>query len=80
LLFIPDRLLIGGEWLKPSSDATIDVIDSDTEEVFFQVAEAQPPEMHLAIDAGREAFDRLQRDWRRPTGIGAEIMGVACPT
>ena len=31
----PDRFFIGGEWVAPSSDATIDVIDSGTEELFF---------------------------------------------
>ena len=31
-----DRFYIGGEWVTPSSDATIDVIDSGTEEVLLQ--------------------------------------------
>ena len=34
----PDRFFIGGEWVEPSSDATIDVIDSGTEELYFSVA------------------------------------------
>ena len=38
-----DRFFIGGEWVKPSSDAMIDVIDSGTEELFFSVAEARRP-------------------------------------
>ncbi len=29
----PDRFFIGGEWVRPSSGAMIDVIDSATEEV-----------------------------------------------
>ena len=33
-----DRFYIGGEWVTPSSDATIDVIDSGTEEHYFSVA------------------------------------------
>ncbi len=36
----PDRFYIGGEWVAPATDATIDVIDSGTEELFFRVAEA----------------------------------------
>jgi aldehyde dehydrogenase (NAD+) len=36
-----DRFFIGGQWVQPSSDATIKVIDSGTEELFFSVAEAQ---------------------------------------
>ena len=30
-----DRFFIGGQWVAPSSGATIDVIDSATEELFF---------------------------------------------
>ena len=37
----PDRFFIGGEWVAPSSDATIDVIDPGTEELFFRVAGGQ---------------------------------------
>ena len=29
-----DRLFIDGAWVEPSSDATIDVIDSGTEELY----------------------------------------------
>jgi aldehyde dehydrogenase (NAD+) len=30
-----DRFYIGGQWVTPSSDATISVIDSDTEQLYF---------------------------------------------
>ena len=52
-----DRFFIGGEWVKPSTDATIDVIDSGTEQVFFRVAEAQAADMARAVEAARTAFD-----------------------
>ena len=52
-----DRFFIGGEWVAPSSDATIDVIDSATEELFFTVAEAQAADIDRAVAAAREAFD-----------------------
>ena len=32
-----DRFFIGGQWVQPSSDATIKVIDSGTEELFRAV-------------------------------------------
>ena len=32
----PDRFFIGGEWVAPSSDATIDVIDSEYRAVVLQ--------------------------------------------
>ena len=52
-----DRFFIGGEWVKPSSDAVIDVIDSANEELFFSVAEAQEADMARAVGAARQAFD-----------------------
>ena len=53
----PDRFFIGGEWVAPSSDAMIDVIDSGTEELYFRVAEAQAEDMARAVAAARTAFD-----------------------
>jgi acyl-CoA reductase-like NAD-dependent aldehyde dehydrogenase len=54
----PDRFFIGGQWVEPSSASTIDVIDSDSEELFFRVAEAQARDMDRAIGAAKQAFDR----------------------
>jgi aldehyde dehydrogenase (NAD+) len=51
-----DRFFIGGEWVTPSSDAMIDVIDSGTEEVYFRVAEAQAADISRAVAAARKAF------------------------
>ena len=39
----PDAFFIGGSWVAPSSDATIDVIDAGTEEVAFSVPRRRPP-------------------------------------
>jgi aldehyde dehydrogenase (NAD+) len=52
-----DRFFIGGEWVKPSSDATIDVIEPATEELFFRIAEAKEPDISRAVEAARKAFD-----------------------
>jgi acyl-CoA reductase-like NAD-dependent aldehyde dehydrogenase len=52
-----DKFYIGGEWVTPSSEATIKVIDSVTEEEFFRVAEAQRADMARAVAAARTAFD-----------------------
>ena len=54
----PDRLFIGGDWVKPSTDATIDVISPGTEQVFMRVAEAVQADVSRAVDAARAAFDR----------------------
>ncbi|GAA1828171.1 aldehyde dehydrogenase [Pseudonocardia ailaonensis] len=52
-----DRFYIGGEWVAPSTDSTIDVVDSATEELFFRVAEAQAADVDRAVTAARRAFD-----------------------
>jgi aldehyde dehydrogenase (NAD+) len=52
-----DRFFIGGEWVTPSSQSTIKVIDSGTEELFFTVAEAQAADISRAVAAARQAFD-----------------------
>ena len=52
-----DRFFIGGEWVTPSSDSTITVIDSHTEQDYLTVAEAQAADMDRAISAAKEAFD-----------------------
>lgn len=53
----PNRLFIGGEWIAPSSAQAIEVIDSASEDVFLTVAEAQAPDVELAVAAARRAFD-----------------------
>src|ERR1700761_7545806 len=52
-----DRFFIGGEWVQPSSDSTINVIDSTNEEVFLTVAEAQADDISRAARPARDAFD-----------------------
>jgi aldehyde dehydrogenase (NAD+) len=53
----PDRFFIDGEWAKPSSDATIEVIDPSTEQVFLSVSEARDADVDRAVTAARQAFD-----------------------
>ncbi len=60
-----DRFFVGGEWVAPSSDATIDVIDSGTEELYYRVAAAGPDDLARAIAAARQAFD--EGPWPRMT-------------
>jgi acyl-CoA reductase-like NAD-dependent aldehyde dehydrogenase len=52
-----DRFFIGGEWVEPSSDASIDVIDSGTEELYYTIAAAAPDDVSRAVTAARRAFD-----------------------
>jgi aldehyde dehydrogenase (NAD+) len=48
-----DRFFIDGEWVTPSSDSTITVTDSVSEERFFTVAEAQAADIAGAVEAAR---------------------------
>lgn len=59
------RFFVDGKWVEPSSDATIDVIDSGTEELYYRIAAAGPDDMARAIAAARQAFD--QGPWPRLT-------------
>ncbi|SAL42241.1 aldehyde dehydrogenase family protein [Caballeronia telluris] len=51
------QLYIGGRWLKPSGDGTIDVIDSATEAVMGRIPEGREVDAEAAIEAARLAFD-----------------------
>ena len=68
----PRKFFIGGEWVAPSSGATIDVIDSASEEVFLTVAEAQAPDIERAVGAARKAFD--QGPWPRMTATERAVF------
>src|SRR5688500_9209835 len=52
-----DRLFIGGEWVEPSGDGRIEVVDSTTEQVMGSVPEGTPADVDRAVAAAREAFD-----------------------
>jgi aldehyde dehydrogenase (NAD+) len=67
-----NRLFIDGAWVERSSDATIDVIDSGTEALYFRIAAAGPDDISRAVAAARQAFD--EGPWPRMTH--AERAGV----
>jgi acyl-CoA reductase-like NAD-dependent aldehyde dehydrogenase len=58
-----DRFYIGGQWVTPSSDAKITVIDSDTEQSYFTVPEAQAADIDRAVTAAKDAFDNGPWQW-----------------
>lgn len=53
----PDRLFIDGGWVEPSSTSSFEVVDSNTEELYFRVAAASAPDVGRAVGAARTAFD-----------------------
>ena len=52
-----DSLFIGGEWIRPSSSARIDVTSASTEENIGSVPEGQEADVDAAVAAARRAFD-----------------------
>jgi acyl-CoA reductase-like NAD-dependent aldehyde dehydrogenase len=52
-----DSLFIGGEWVRPSSSARIEVTSASTEENIGSVPEAAEADVDVAVAAARRAFD-----------------------
>src|SRR3954464_5533448 len=53
-----DKLFIGGEWVEPSGDGTLEVIDSTTEQVMGSVPEGTAEDLDRAVAAARAASAR----------------------
>ena len=60
---VRDRLYIGGEWVEPSGDGTIDVINPSSEEIVGRIPEGTVEDADRAVRAARAAFE----DWSRRT-------------
>lgn len=54
---IHDKLFINGQWVKPAGSATIDVINSTTEEVMGRIPEGTVEDVNSAIAAAKAAFE-----------------------
>lgn len=53
----PPRLLIGGEWVEPRSDAVVPVFDPSTSEQIATVSDAGAADVDRAVKAARAAFE-----------------------
>src|SRR5215212_1632462 len=54
---VRDKLFIGGEWVEPAGDGTIEVVNPTTEEVIGRVPEGTAEDADRAVRAARDAFD-----------------------
>lgn len=61
------KLYIGGAWVAPSTDSLLDVVSPVTEEIVFQVAEANIADVDRAVAAAHEAFE--SGPWPRMTPV-----------
>jgi aldehyde dehydrogenase (NAD+) len=70
-----DSLFIGGEWVRPSSGARIDVTSASTEEPIGSVPEGAEADVDAAVAAARRAFDDPHgwSQWEPPAR--AEALG-----
>jgi acyl-CoA reductase-like NAD-dependent aldehyde dehydrogenase len=51
------KFFIGGEWVEPTTDHKIDVVEAATERLFYSVAEGEVADVGRAVAAARQAFD-----------------------
>lgn len=72
-----DRLYIDGSWVRPSSDASIDVIQPATEATFLVVAAADEVDVDAAVGAARRAFDRGPWPRMSPTERAPYLRALA---
>jgi aldehyde dehydrogenase (NAD+) len=56
-LQVKDKLYIGGEWVDPAGDETIDVVNASTEEVMGRIPQSTPADVDRAVAAARKAFE-----------------------
>ncbi|HEX9682494.1 MAG TPA: aldehyde dehydrogenase [Acidimicrobiales bacterium] len=54
---VRQHLYIGGEWVDPATDTTIDVVSPHSEEVIARVPHASTADIDRAVAAARRAFD-----------------------
>ena len=64
---VRDKLFIGGEWVEPAGDGSIEVVNPTTEEVIGRVPEGTPEDADRAVRAARAAFDA----WSQTPARGA---------
>ena len=73
----PDTLFIGGNWVRPATNARIDIVSPSTELCVGSVAAAMQADVDSAVAAARHAFDH--GPWPRMSGIerAVRIRAVA---
>jgi aldehyde dehydrogenase (NAD+) len=54
---VRDKLFIGGEWVEPVDEGSLEVVNPATEEVVGRIPEGTPEDADRAVRAARAAFD-----------------------
>ena len=74
----PRQLYIGGEWVEPAGDGTIEVVNPATEEVIGRVPEGTAEDVDRAVAAARTAFETWSQ--RRSTSALALLRRRSAPS
>jgi len=72
-----DRLFIGGQWVAPAGNGTIDVVNPTTEEVAGRVPDATEADIDRAVACARQAFDEGPWPRMQPAERAAVLTKVA---
>ncbi len=59
---VRDKLYIGGEWVEPAGEGSIDVVNPTTEEVVGRIPAGTAEDADRAVRAARAAFDCVVAD------------------
>jgi acyl-CoA reductase-like NAD-dependent aldehyde dehydrogenase len=54
---VRDRLYVGGAWVEPDGDGTLEVVEASTERVLAVIPEGTAADARRAVTAAREAFE-----------------------
>lgn len=73
----PEKFFIDGEWVRPLSSRTLDVISPVTEERVLSYPEASPADIDQAVAAARVAFDKGPWPQFSPTERARHLRKVA---
>jgi aldehyde dehydrogenase (NAD+) len=83
---VRDKIYIGGAWVDSTGTGTIEVIDSNTEEVMGTIPEGTPEDVDRAVQAAADAFtswsttavdERAKFLSRLSEALGARIDAIA---
>lgn len=72
-----NRLFIDGTWVRPATGGAIEVVDSCSEEVFLEVAEATPEDISRAVAAAHNAFENGPWPSLPPTERATYLRAIA---
>jgi aldehyde dehydrogenase (NAD+) len=74
-----DKVFIGGEWVEPEADGTLEVVNSTTEETMGTIPACTTADADRAVAAARDAFEEWGQTSReeRAGYLGAISAGLA---